>query len=60
MSIETWAVIWKIVLILGIVLFAVLSVLVTGGGARNIRDLIRKLKEESDPSAHPGSDSDED
>ena len=46
MSIEAWMVLWKIVLIAGIALFAALAVVVTIGGFFDVTKLIRRLKEE--------------
>jgi len=46
MSIEFWIYLWMIVLITGIGLFAVLAVVVTIGGAYDIRKLFRTLREE--------------
>ena len=46
MPIEFWIGLWKIVLIAGIGLFAVLAVVVTIGGACDVRKLFRTLHEE--------------
>ena len=48
MSIELWILLWKSVLIVGVVLFAALAVVVTIGGARDVRDLFRTLREQHD------------
>ena len=45
MPLENWILLWKVVLIGGIVLFAALAVVVTIGGARDIGKLIRSLKD---------------
>ncbi len=44
MPTEFWIVLWKCVLIGGIALFAILAVVVTIGGARDIAKLLRHLK----------------
>ena len=46
MSVETWILVWKVVLIGGVVLFAALAVVVTIGGAIDVRDLFRTLREQ--------------
>jgi hypothetical protein len=46
MSIEFWIGLWKVVLIVGIGLFAMLAVVVTIGGAIDVRKLFRTLKEQ--------------
>lgn len=46
MSIEFWSQLWKLVLIVGIGLFAALAVVVTVGGARDIQRLFRTLREQ--------------
>jgi len=48
MSIEFWIVLWKVVLIAGVALFAALAVVVTIGGARDVRNLLRNLREQRD------------
>ena len=55
MSVEAWSLVWKIVFFTGISLFAILSVLVIFGGARDIGKLIRKLKQDAGSSAEPAS-----
>ena len=44
MSLEFWITLWKIVLIGGVLLFAVLAVVVTIGGARDVVRLLRSLR----------------
>ena len=56
MSIEAWMILWKIVLIGGLALFAALAVLVSIGGFFDVAKLIRRLKEDhaqdlADPAA---------
>jgi len=46
MSLEFWILLWKIVLIGGVGLFAALAVVVTIGGAMDIRKLFRTLREQ--------------
>lgn len=46
MSIEFWILLWKLVLIGGIALFAALAVVVTIGGAADVRRLLRMLREQ--------------
>jgi hypothetical protein len=46
MPLEFWILLWKVVLIGGIGLFAVLAVVVTIGGAMDIRRLFKTLREE--------------
>jgi len=46
MSLMSWMLLWKIVLIGGIGLFAALAVVVTIGGARDVRKLFQTLREE--------------
>ncbi|MDC0935779.1 hypothetical protein OAS39_05800 [Pirellulales bacterium] len=48
MPIEFWIFLWKLVLIGGVALFAALAVVVTIGGARDVRKLLRKLREQQD------------
>ena len=48
MSTETWMTIWKIVLIGGIGLFAVLAVIVSIGGFLDVAKLIKRLREDSE------------
>jgi hypothetical protein len=59
MSIEGWTIFWKIVFIIGVSTFAILSVLVIFGGAKDVATLIRRLKKdarESEASGTPLSD----
>ena len=46
MSIEFWMFVWKVVLIGGVGLFALLAVVVTIGGAHDIRKLFRTLQQQ--------------
>ena len=46
MPLEYWILLWKIVLIGGVALFTALAVVVTIGGAFDIRRLFRTLREE--------------
>ncbi len=46
MSLDFWILLWKIVLVVGVGLFAVLAVVVTIGGARDIAKLLRTLRAE--------------
>ena len=46
MPIEFWICLWKIVLIGGVGLFVALAVVVTIGGAFDVRKLFRTLREE--------------
>ena len=46
MPVEYWILLWKFVLIVGVGLFAMLAVVVTIGGAFDIRKLLRTLREE--------------
>lgn len=56
MPIEFWIGLWKGVLVLGVGLFAALAVVVTIGGAFNIRDLFRTLREEHARTREAGGD----
>jgi len=51
MSIESWIVLWKVVLIAGVAMFAVLAVVVTIGGARDVRKLLTTLREQQAANA---------
>ena len=53
MSIEFWIGLWKVVLIVGIGLFATLAVVVTIGGAIDVRNLFRTLKEQHTQQQDP-------
>ena len=48
MSVESWTIFWKIVFIIGVGMFAILSVFVIIGGAKDIRTLIQRLKKEGE------------
>jgi hypothetical protein len=60
MSLESWSIIWKIVFITGVSLFAILTILVIVGGAIDIGKLIRRLKNDAGQSGISESPSDED
>jgi len=45
-SLEFWMLLWKIVLIGGVILFAMLAVVVTIGGARDIKKLLQRLRDD--------------
>jgi len=47
---EFWILLWKVVLIAGISLFAVMAVWVTVWGARDIKKLLQTLNEEHEAS----------
>jgi hypothetical protein len=59
MSIESWSIFWKIVFIIGVSTFAILSVLVIFGGAKDIAKLIQRLKDDAEESETSGTLSDE-
>jgi hypothetical protein len=46
MSIEFWTILWKLVLIIGVGLFAGLAVVVIIGGALDIRRLLNTLRKQ--------------
>ena len=46
MSLSFWIALWKGLFIIGVGLFAVLAVVVTIGGARDIRTLLKTLRDE--------------
>lgn len=46
MPVENWIILWKVLLVGGVALFAVLTVVVTVGGARDIAKLLRMLSAE--------------
>ncbi len=48
MSVESWSIVWKIIFIIGVGMFAILTVLVTIGGARDVGKLIRRLKSDAE------------
>ena len=60
MSIEAWALVWKIVFFSGVSLFGILAVLVIFGGAVDVGKLIRKLKHDAlnPDQSEPVSDED--
>lgn len=60
MSIESWSIFWKIVFIIGVGTFAVLTVFVIVGGARDIKTLIQRLKKEGEDPGFSDTISDED
>jgi hypothetical protein len=49
MPIDFWIALWKWVLIAGVGLFAAMALLVTIGGAWDIRSLLRTLREQHAP-----------
>tara|TARA_A100001037_G_C15121235_1_gene623941 strand:+ start:1450 stop:1614 length:165 start_codon:yes stop_codon:yes gene_type:complete len=50
-SVELWQWIWKALFVLALVVFAAMSIWVTIGGFRDLKLLVRRLKEsEDDPS----------
>ncbi len=59
MSIECWSIIWKIVLIIGVSMFALLAILVIAGGARDIGKLITRLKADQKDTGTSDTISDE-
>ena len=59
MSIESWTIFWKIVFIIGVGMFAILSILVIVGGAVDVRKLIQRLKKDAEESQASGTISDE-
>ena len=58
MSVEFWMGLWKIVLIGGFSLFAVLAIVVTIGGAIDIGRLLKSLREEHARASSVGGDND--
>ena len=48
-SLETWALIWKIMFILVLAVFAGMSVWITVGGWPDIKRLLEKLREKDEP-----------
>jgi len=56
MSIDAWMILWKIVLIGGVGLFALLAIVVTIGGFFDVTKLLKKLREdaEEDPAETDG------
>jgi low affinity Fe/Cu permease len=59
MSIESWSIFWKIVFVIGVSMFTILSILVIFGGARDIAKLIQRLKADDDESGMSETLSDE-
>ena len=59
MGIEGWSILWKIVFVIGVGTFAILSVLVIIGGASDIGKLIRRLKADANESEASEAISDE-
>lgn len=59
MSIESWSIFWKIVFIIGVGMFAILSIVVIIGGAKDVRTLIQRLKKEAKEPGLSDSISDE-
>lgn len=59
MSIESWSLFWKIVFIIGVGMFAILTVSVIVGGAIDVGKLIQRLKNDADESDISGTISDE-
>jgi len=47
MSLAFWVLLWKIVLIAGVAMFAALAVVVSIGGARDIKKLFRRLRDDN-------------
>ena len=48
MSVESWALLWKVSLVLSLLAFSIMAVVVTIGGAADIRRLLRRLRERTD------------
>ena len=46
MSIQFWIVLWKLVLVAGVAMFAVLAVVVSIGGAMDVRKLLATLRQQ--------------
>lgn len=59
MSIESWSLFWKIVFIIGVGIFAILTVTVIIGGALDVGKLIQRLKNDAEDSQASGTISDE-
>ena len=59
MSVESWTIFWKIVFIIGVGMFAILSLFVIVGGARDVAKLIQRLKDNADESQTSENISDE-
>ena len=54
MTLQFWIWLWKFVLIAGVGLFATLAVVVTIGGAMDIRKLFRTLRQEHSKQRESG------
>ena len=52
MPVEFWIVLWKLLLVVGVGLFAALTVVVTIGGARDIAKLLRLLRRQQSDDHH--------
>ncbi|MCK4854209.1 MAG: hypothetical protein KAT31_08100 [Bacteroidales bacterium] len=50
MTVESWSIVWKIVFIIGVSLFAILAAFVIVGGAMDTSKLIKRLKKEDEQS----------
>jgi len=48
MSVESWALLWKASLIVSLAAFSIMAIVVTIGGAADIRRLLARLRERSD------------
>jgi hypothetical protein len=59
MSVESWSIFWKIVFIIGVGMFAILTFLVIIGGARDVAKLIQRLKNNAEESETSETLSDE-
>ena len=58
MSVDTWILLWKVVLIVGVALFAALAVVVSIGGAVDVRNLFRTLREQHAQNQAESGDTD--
>ena len=56
MSIDFWIMLWKVVFIVGVGLFALLAVVVSIGGARDIVKLLSTLRAQQTDSNDKSSD----
>lgn len=59
MSVESWTIFWKIVFIIGVGMFAILTFFVIIGGARDVAKLIQRLKNNAEESETSETLSDE-
>jgi uncharacterized oligopeptide transporter (OPT) family protein len=59
MSVESWTIFWKIVFIIGVGMFAILSFFVIIGGAKDVAKLIQRLKKDAAESQTSETISDE-